>query len=54
MKAPRIITRTTPLPGMSVRDTPQAIGSAKIAASTVVSAAYNSELPSASKSRTRP
>ncbi len=38
MKAPRISARTVRLPGMSVRDTAQAIGSANSAATTVTAA----------------
>ncbi len=39
MKAPRISARIALLAGMSVRDTPQAIGTASTAESTVTSAA---------------
>jgi hypothetical protein len=54
MKAPRIIVRTKPLPGMSVRETAQASGTAIRVARTVTVTPYRIELPSAIQSRAWP
>ena len=49
MKVPRIAAHTSPLPGMSVRDTAQAMGTPKSVQTTATDSPSTSELTSASR-----